>query len=64
MPEPSVTYTDAFCGETLTECEDDILVLTIRRRDGGPRQEIFVHRECLARLIEDRIPLGDVFEAP
>jgi hypothetical protein len=62
MPEQQLTYTDAFCGATLTEGIDSILVLTVHRRDGGPYQEIFAHRECLARLIEDQVSLGEVFE--
>lgn len=56
------TYTDAICGETLTEGIDDILVLTVSRRAGPARQEFFVHRDCLVRALRSEIPLGEVFE--
>lgn len=59
--EPT-TYTDAICGETLTEGIDDILVLTVSRRAGSARQEFFVHRDCLVGVLRPEIPLGEVFE--
>lgn len=59
--EPT-TYTDAICGETLTEGLDDILVVTVSRRGGAARQEFFAHRDCLARVIRPDVPLGEVFE--
>jgi hypothetical protein len=59
--EPT-TYTDAICGETLTEEIDEILVLTVSRRAGSGRQELFVHRDCLVRVLRPEIPLGEVFE--
>ena len=62
MTAPTRTYTDAFCGETLTEGLDDILILSVRRQSGEARQEFFVHRDCLARLIVEEVPLGEVFE--
>lgn len=58
-----MTYTDAICGATLVEGEDDILVLTVSRQHGIARQEFFVHRDCLARLIRPEIPLGEPFDA-
>ena len=53
---------NAICGGTLTEGIDDILVLTVSRREGTARQEFFVHRDCLARILRQEIPLGEVFE--
>jgi hypothetical protein len=61
LVEPT-TYTDAICGETLTEGIDDILVLTVSRRAGAARQEFFVRRDCLVRVLRPEIPLGEVFE--
>jgi hypothetical protein len=61
-PMEPTTYTDAICGETLTEGVDDILVLTVSRRVGTARQEFFVHRDCLVRILRPEIPLGEVFE--
>lgn len=59
--EPT-TYTDAICGETLTEGIDDILVLTVSKRTGSARQEFFVHRDCLVSILRPEIPLGEVFD--
>jgi hypothetical protein len=61
-PVEPTTYTDAICGETLTEGIDDILVLTVSRRAGAARQEFFVHRDRHVRVLRPEIPLGEVFE--
>lgn len=61
-PVEPTTYTDAICGETLTEGIDDILILAVSRRASSARQEFFVHRDCLVRVLRPEIPLGEVFE--
>ncbi len=58
-----LSYTDAFCGETLDPASDDVLRIVASNMSGGSaRQEFYVHRECFQQALHAQIPLGEVFE--
>lgn len=62
VPE-SLSFTDAFCGETINPARDVVLRVTVSRMGGGDaRQEFYVHRHCFVQALVDEIPLGEVFE--
>jgi hypothetical protein len=56
-----VTYADAICGGTISSA-DDYLLLTVSRKGADARQEFFVHRDCLVRVLRPGTPLGEVFD--
>lgn len=62
VPE-GLSYTDAFCGETINPARDEVLRVVVSRMGGGDaRQGFYVHRHCFVQALVDEIPLGEVFD--
>ena len=59
----SVEYVDAFCGATLDPSRDRVLRVSVSPMNGAEvQQDFFVHRDCFVRVLQEQIPLGQVFD--
>ncbi len=56
------TYRCAICGDTIYEWRTDWLIVTLSSKVSMATQNLFVHKSCLIKVIDDRTPLGEVFE--
>lgn len=56
------TFECAICSQIVYEWRDDWVLVSIRAPRSSARQELFIHKKCLARVVATSFPLGEVFE--
>ena len=60
---PSDGYHCAICYGEIPESSPELMTIRVSHASTPLFQELFMHRRCLVSVLDDRIPLGEVFEA-